>query len=339
MAQAVGTPLVIDKATENRTRPSCARVKVEVDLMKELPKRIHISCVDEDTGEQGTEKQIPAKGKGKGAHYNGKHNNGNQPKMEWNVATNKKKRNYNMGENQKVNDKMETAGSSQQNLKGTMQGVNTNNNFAALTNVEEEQSVELVQEQKSKETAKPWIEASFGKQLQSSGEAHKENDSLNGNKDNKVHIEEESSSSKPESDKENKVDQSNNKVHGNNQSTTEAEQEVAKPEFGEEEMEHVVHDVDLNKEPDKPPDDSTEVAFEEEHPDPANKDTIGDNQSPSKGEKEAEIEVHNTGIHQKQNIIEVSDENMQNIEDNKREWKIQNRRHTEGAQQVGYQKF
>lgn len=50
MATAVGKPLVIDKATNNQTRPSCARVKVEVDLLKELPKRIQINCIDKETG-------------------------------------------------------------------------------------------------------------------------------------------------------------------------------------------------------------------------------------------------------------------------------------------------
>ncbi|KAG5630589.1 hypothetical protein H5410_002306 [Solanum commersonii] len=44
LANAVGKPLVIDKATNNQTRPSCARIKVEVDLLKYLPKRIQINC-------------------------------------------------------------------------------------------------------------------------------------------------------------------------------------------------------------------------------------------------------------------------------------------------------
>lgn len=34
---AVGKPLQIDTATTNKTRPSCARVKVNVDLMKGHP--------------------------------------------------------------------------------------------------------------------------------------------------------------------------------------------------------------------------------------------------------------------------------------------------------------
>lgn len=33
MAEAVGKPLQVDMATKNKTRPSCARVKVEVDLL------------------------------------------------------------------------------------------------------------------------------------------------------------------------------------------------------------------------------------------------------------------------------------------------------------------
>ncbi|KAH0655661.1 hypothetical protein KY285_030543 [Solanum tuberosum] len=42
MAAAVERPLQVDMATQNRTRPSCARVKVEVDLLGDFPKRINI---------------------------------------------------------------------------------------------------------------------------------------------------------------------------------------------------------------------------------------------------------------------------------------------------------
>ncbi|KAH0651620.1 hypothetical protein KY290_032943 [Solanum tuberosum] len=42
LAAAVGKPLQVDLATKNKTRPSCARVKVEVNLLKEFPKRIKI---------------------------------------------------------------------------------------------------------------------------------------------------------------------------------------------------------------------------------------------------------------------------------------------------------
>ncbi|WMV07384.1 hypothetical protein MTR67_000769 [Solanum verrucosum] len=42
LAAAVGKPLQVNMVTKNHTRPSCARVKVEVDLLKEFPKRINI---------------------------------------------------------------------------------------------------------------------------------------------------------------------------------------------------------------------------------------------------------------------------------------------------------
>lgn len=42
MASAVGKPLQVDLATRNQTRPSCAHVKVEVDVLKEFPKRINM---------------------------------------------------------------------------------------------------------------------------------------------------------------------------------------------------------------------------------------------------------------------------------------------------------
>lgn len=43
MVVAVGKPLQVDQATKNQTRPSCARVRVEVYLLSELPKRVKIS--------------------------------------------------------------------------------------------------------------------------------------------------------------------------------------------------------------------------------------------------------------------------------------------------------
>lgn len=41
-AAAVGKPLHVDMATTNKIKPSCARVKVEVDLLEEFPKRINV---------------------------------------------------------------------------------------------------------------------------------------------------------------------------------------------------------------------------------------------------------------------------------------------------------
>ncbi|KAH0632725.1 hypothetical protein KY284_035511 [Solanum tuberosum] len=65
LAAAVGKPLQVDLATKNQTRPSCARVKVEVDLLSEFPKRINVgaSGAGEDTTEQN-KKEV----KGIGAH-------------------------------------------------------------------------------------------------------------------------------------------------------------------------------------------------------------------------------------------------------------------------------
>lgn len=38
----VGKSLQVNMATLNKTRPSCARVKVEVDLLGEFPTRINV---------------------------------------------------------------------------------------------------------------------------------------------------------------------------------------------------------------------------------------------------------------------------------------------------------
>ncbi|KAH0766086.1 hypothetical protein KY285_001957 [Solanum tuberosum] len=50
MASAVGRPIAIDKATQDKTRPSTARVKVILDLMDKLPKRMRLQYLDEQTG-------------------------------------------------------------------------------------------------------------------------------------------------------------------------------------------------------------------------------------------------------------------------------------------------
>ncbi|KAH0713391.1 hypothetical protein KY290_008987 [Solanum tuberosum] len=50
LASAIGKPLTVDMATQNKTRPSCAKVKVEVDLLAQHPQRIKIAEEDEVTG-------------------------------------------------------------------------------------------------------------------------------------------------------------------------------------------------------------------------------------------------------------------------------------------------
>lgn len=51
IASAVGKPLTVDMATKNQTRPSCAKVKIEVDLTANLPQRVRINEEDDNTGE------------------------------------------------------------------------------------------------------------------------------------------------------------------------------------------------------------------------------------------------------------------------------------------------
>lgn len=50
ITSAVGKPLAIDKATQIRSRPSTARVKVLADLLDKHPKRIRLFYLDEKTG-------------------------------------------------------------------------------------------------------------------------------------------------------------------------------------------------------------------------------------------------------------------------------------------------
>lgn len=50
LAPAVGRPLHVDLATINGTRPSCDKVKVEVNLLATLPQRIKIIEEEDETG-------------------------------------------------------------------------------------------------------------------------------------------------------------------------------------------------------------------------------------------------------------------------------------------------
>lgn len=51
MASAIGQPLDVDRATYDKTRPSTAKVKVEVNLLRILPRRIRVQFKDLVTGE------------------------------------------------------------------------------------------------------------------------------------------------------------------------------------------------------------------------------------------------------------------------------------------------
>ncbi|XP_070057700.1 uncharacterized protein [Nicotiana tomentosiformis] len=50
LATSVGRPVCLDTATTNKTTPSCARVKVLVDLLAELPKKVRLDIDDEASG-------------------------------------------------------------------------------------------------------------------------------------------------------------------------------------------------------------------------------------------------------------------------------------------------
>ncbi|KAH0650153.1 hypothetical protein KY284_030065 [Solanum tuberosum] len=56
LASAVGEPVQNDLATINRTKPSCERAKVQVDLKSNLPKVVMMDIVDEGSGEVRSEK-------------------------------------------------------------------------------------------------------------------------------------------------------------------------------------------------------------------------------------------------------------------------------------------
>ncbi|XP_019260723.1 PREDICTED: uncharacterized protein LOC109238702 [Nicotiana attenuata] len=50
IASAVGKPIAIDKATQVKSRPSTARVRVIVDLVAKLPQRVRLQYVDNESG-------------------------------------------------------------------------------------------------------------------------------------------------------------------------------------------------------------------------------------------------------------------------------------------------
>ncbi|KAH0748309.1 hypothetical protein KY290_027541 [Solanum tuberosum] len=55
LASAVGKPIQLDLATINKTRPSCARLKVLVDLKGNLPNSLMMDIINEKTGEVQSE--------------------------------------------------------------------------------------------------------------------------------------------------------------------------------------------------------------------------------------------------------------------------------------------
>uniref|UniRef100_A0A0V0I4K5 Putative ovule protein n=1 Tax=Solanum chacoense TaxID=4108 RepID=A0A0V0I4K5_SOLCH len=55
LATAVGKPVQLDLATINKTPPSCARVKVLLDLKGDFPKSVVMDIVNDSTGDSRKE--------------------------------------------------------------------------------------------------------------------------------------------------------------------------------------------------------------------------------------------------------------------------------------------
>lgn len=62
IASTIGTPLELDATTKARTRPSMAKVRVEVDLLRSLPTSIWVGREDEVSAMKGFEQKIEYEG-------------------------------------------------------------------------------------------------------------------------------------------------------------------------------------------------------------------------------------------------------------------------------------
>ncbi|KAH0670753.1 hypothetical protein KY290_026152 [Solanum tuberosum] len=51
MEKEVGNPLHVDMATKKKSRPSSAKVKVEVDILRDFPKRNNVGIKKANSGE------------------------------------------------------------------------------------------------------------------------------------------------------------------------------------------------------------------------------------------------------------------------------------------------
>ncbi|KAH0675185.1 hypothetical protein KY285_022986 [Solanum tuberosum] len=170
LAAAMGKPLQVDMATRNQARPSCARVKVEVDLLGEFPKRIKIGM--KKTNGEVMEKWVRIK-----YDYVPKYcktcmiqgHDEQQCYVEHPELYPKKEKT-----NQEAGDKKEEEGNTQQ------VDIAIGNKFDALENKDQEaemedsskgaevQTNEIQSKQFEKEITREWVERAFGKQGQKS---------------------------------------------------------------------------------------------------------------------------------------------------------------------------
>ncbi|KAH0712178.1 hypothetical protein KY285_007784 [Solanum tuberosum] len=118
---AVGKPIHLDKAMINKTRPSCARLKVQVDLAAELPRQVDIEVVDNNHNmnkeNQNADEEEPGEDKQK------KVGRGKCQDMRWN-PTKRRFKNY-------TNTREYLLDVEQDQLEAA-KGIHLNNNFSSL---------------------------------------------------------------------------------------------------------------------------------------------------------------------------------------------------------------
>ncbi|XP_070045511.1 uncharacterized protein [Nicotiana tomentosiformis] len=160
LARAVGRPLHVDLATQNATRPSCSKVKVEVNLLAKFPQRIKIVEEEEDESgpkefkwDQGNEKKNEQEKIGTTAPSTKVLSSGkvlgkpvaNQAKQEWMQA---RKNKYQCDKRGYIIDN--TRGKEVNNGKGKakLDALITNNKFNALEVEEDAQPILRITEGK-----------------------------------------------------------------------------------------------------------------------------------------------------------------------------------------------
>ncbi|KAH0633900.1 hypothetical protein KY284_036686 [Solanum tuberosum] len=62
IVSSVGTPLEMDQATKSRTRPSMAKVKVEIDLLKPQPESVYVGLIHENSPQTGFTQKLEYEG-------------------------------------------------------------------------------------------------------------------------------------------------------------------------------------------------------------------------------------------------------------------------------------
>ncbi|XP_060190757.1 uncharacterized protein LOC132620049 [Lycium barbarum] len=62
IVKLIGTPMCLDASTTSRTRPSMAKVRVEVNLLKTLPESIYIGIVQDKDPQTGFDQKVEYEG-------------------------------------------------------------------------------------------------------------------------------------------------------------------------------------------------------------------------------------------------------------------------------------